>query len=180
MKRFVCAAAIAASAAFAAFAEDKPAARPEMPKPPDELKAEQWFVGTWNCKGKMYAGPMGPEGPIGDKLQISMDLGGFWMEVHVTPTGGPMKGKEVVNGFASWDGTQHVRYDFLIGGMAKLTSKGWDGDKIAFEGERMVGPQKQAMKHTITRKGDGEFLSAFEFDGKPVIEETCTRAAAKK
>jgi hypothetical protein len=174
MKRFVCAAAIAASAALA---EDKPAA--QMPKPPDELKAEQWFVGTWTCKGKRYAGTMGPEGPVADKIQFTMDLGGFWLEVKVTPTAGPMKGKEVANGFASWDGTQHVRFDFLTGGMARLTSKGWDGDKLVFEGERMMGPQKQAMKHTITRKGDNEYASAFEFDGKPMSDETCTRGGGK-
>ncbi len=59
MKRFVCAAAIAASAALA---EDKPAA--QMPKPPDELKAEQWFVGTWTCKGKRYAGTMAPKAAL--------------------------------------------------------------------------------------------------------------------
>jgi len=85
-------------------------------------------------------------------------------------------------GFASWDGTQHVRYDFQMGSMARLTSKGWDGDKLVFEGDMMAGPQKTAVRHTITKKGDTGFGSFFEFDGKPMIEETCTRpgAAAKK
>ena len=47
--------------AFAAVAEDKPKA-PEMPKPPEELKAEQWFVGSWTCKGTMQPGEI--SGPI--------------------------------------------------------------------------------------------------------------------
>jgi len=38
--------------------------------------------------------------------------------------------------------------------------------------------QKLAMKHTITKKGDNAFDSAFESGGKPVQEESCTRAAA--
>ena len=37
--------------------------------------------------------------------------------------------------YGAWDGTQHVRFDFLTGGMARLTSKGWDGGKLVFEGK---------------------------------------------
>jgi hypothetical protein len=174
MKRLICAAALAA---FAAVAEEK-AKAPEMPKPPEEMKTEAWFKGAWTCKGTSQPGEMGPGGPVASKLNIGMDLGGFWMQVKVTPTVGPMKGKEVVDGFAAWDGTQHVRYDFLMGGMAKLTSKGWDGDKLVFAGERMIHGKTQQMTHTITRKGENQFTSAFEADGKPMSEETCTRAGA--
>src|SRR6266853_911558 len=153
MKRF---AAVAALAAFAALAEDKPAAAPsmgasQMPKPPEQLSAEKWFVGTWNCKGKAYAGSMGPEHPTASKIDFKMELAGFWLQVKGTATAGPMKGKEMFEGFASWDGTQHVRYDFHPGGMSKFTSQGWEGDKLVFEGDGMMGDKKTAMKHTITK-----------------------------
>lgn len=180
MKRLVC---IAALSAFAALADDKPAAAPakmEMPKPPDEMKVEQFFVGTWNCKGVHHAGPMGPEMKTSTRLEMKLELAGFWLQVKGTARGGPMKGKELFEGFASWDGTQHIRFDFSPGGMQKFTAKGWDGDKLVFEGEGMMGGQKMALRHTITKKGDDTWDSNFESDGKPMIDETCTRAAAAK
>jgi hypothetical protein len=184
MKRFICAAALVASAAFAeekAAAAEKPAApaaAPAMPAPPAEMAVEGWFAGNWACKGQQHAGPMGPEMKTASKLEMKMELAGFWLQVKGTAKAGPMKGKEMFEGFASWDGAQHVRYDFQMGALTRLTSKGWDGDKLIFEGESMRGAQKMAVRHTLTKKGDNEFGSFFEFDGKPMIEETCTRAAA--
>jgi hypothetical protein len=158
--------------AFAARAEEKAA----MPKPPEQLSAEKWFAGSWSCKGKAFASAMGPEHPTATRLDFKMELGGFWLQVKGTITGGPMKGKEAFEGFASWDGSQHVRYDFHSGGMSKLTSKGWEGDKIVFEGDGTMGGNKVSLKHTITRKGETSWDSAFEIDGKPAIQETCTKA----
>ena len=171
--------AIAALASFAAVAQDNKPAGP--PQPPAELSAEKWFVGSWHCKGTSQPGAMGPNGgPFADTLTGTMDLGGFWLQIHIKADGGPMKGKEMIDSLSSWDGTQHVRYDFMLGGMAKLTSKGFDGDTLVFEGERMMGGQKSTVKHTITRKGESSFESAFEFDGKPAIQETCMRAGGMK
>ena len=174
MKRLIC---IAALSAFAALAEDKPPPQ-GPPQPPEEMKVEKWFVGTWTCTGQRHAGPMGPEGKTATKLKMKLDLMGFWLEIEGTALAGPMKGKEVFEAFASWDGTQHRRYGFQAGGMMLYTTKGWDGDKLVFDGEGMVMGQKLAMKHTITKKGDNAFDSAFESAGKPVQEESCTRAAA--
>src|SRR5437764_3678915 len=129
MKRLILGAAFAASAAFA---QGKPAAPPamEMPKPPEQMSVEKWFVGTWNCKGQQHAGPMGPEMATSSKLDMKIELSGFWLQVKGTMMAGPMKGKEMFEGFASWDGSQHIRYDFNPGGVTKLTTKGWDGDKL--------------------------------------------------
>ena len=182
MKRFICAATLAA---FAAVAEEKAAApaKMEMPKPPEQMSVEKFFVGSWNCKGQQNEGPMGPAMKVASKLEMKLELMGFWLQVKGTFTGaGPMKGKEIFEGFASWDGTQHVRYDFDMNGVSKLTSKGWDGDKLVFEGDGMMQGKKTSIKHTITKKGDNEWGSVFEIDGKPLIDETCSRAggAAKK
>jgi hypothetical protein len=171
MKRIFC---IAAMAAFAALAEDKPSG---PPKPAAEMKAEQWFVGTWHCQGTQHAGPFGPEGKVASTLKMKLDLLGHWLDVMGTATAGPMKGHESFHSLAGWDGTQHVRYDFQPGGLVHLTSKGWDGDTLVFEGDGMMGGQKVALKHTITKKGDNAFASVLESDGKPLLEESCTRAA---
>jgi hypothetical protein len=187
MKRIVFAAALAASAAFAqdkapaaapAAPADKAAAMSAMPKPPEEMSALKWFVGSWNCKGVRHAGQMGPEMKIADKIDFKIELAGFWMQVKGTAVGGPMKGKELFEGFAGWDGTQYARFDFSPGGMQKFTTKGWDGDKIVFDGDGMMGGQKMSLKHTVTKKGDNAWESRFESDGKPMIEETCTRGGA--
>jgi hypothetical protein len=177
MKRFV---SVAALAAFAAIAQDKPA----MPKPAEELKTEKWFAGSWTCTGTLQPGPMGPGGPVATKLTMKMELAGFWLQVRVHSTEGPMKG-EVAEGFATWDAAskQHVRYEFNPGPRAtKYTTPGWDGDKLVFDGEGVLGGPK--LRHTITKKGDNEFQSVFEIagpDGKMATMEdgSCTRAAKK-
>ena len=38
--------------------------------------------------------------------------------------------------------------------------------------------QKQAMKHTIMKKGDNAFLSTFEVEGKTAFQEICSRAGS--
>ena len=175
MKKFIC---IAALAAFAAVAEDKPA----MPKPAEELKVEKWFVGTWSCKGKRNAGPMGPPGDVAVKLTMKMELAGSWLNVEVASTQGPMKG-EVSEGYATWDPASktHLRFAFNAGGSwSRLATPGWDGDKIVFDGELMAGGQKVPLRHTITRKGDNEFQSVWESAGRTLEDGSCTRAAAKK
>lgn len=177
MKRFICLVALAAGAVFA---DEKPAAMPPMPKPAAEMKVEQWFVGVWNCKGMMHAGPMGPEMKVADRVEFKMELGGSWMQVKGTSLAGPARGKEMFEGFAGWDGTQHQRFDFQPAGMTHFTSKGWDGDKLVFDGEGMRMGQKMTVRHTLTRKGDNSYDGAFEVDGKLMMEESCTRAAAAK
>src|SRR4051794_28348151 len=88
---------------FAAFAEDKAAApaagapKMEMPKPAAQMADEKWFVGSWDCAGQMHAGPMGPEQKTHSKVDFKIELGGFWMQVHVTALAGPMKGMEFID-----------------------------------------------------------------------------------
>jgi hypothetical protein len=194
MKRLVCAAALAASSALAqdagpadkapapAEAPAAPAdnAAPGMPQPPEEMSVEKWFVGRWNCKGQQYPGPMGPEMKVTSRLEMTLELGGFWMQIKGISTSGPMKGKEAFDSFASWDGNQHVRYIFQPGGMSRLSSKGWDGNDLVFEGEGTLGGQKVLMRHTINRKGENTFGSLVEMDGKTISELTCTRSGGAR
>lgn len=168
----------------AAQAQEKPAAQEkphapahQMPQPPEELKAERWFVGTWTCKGHVHAGPMGPEHPMSSRIVFKMDLAGFWLHYTGTELGGPVKGKEMLVGLASWVGDHHERYDFHPGGYWHMTSKGWDGDKLTFEGEAMMGAQRSSVKHVITKKGKNRFDGVVELDGKPHLEESCTNDA---
>ena len=160
MKRMICAAALTAVSAAAQ----------EM----------QWFVGTWTCKGQQTASPMGPAMETGEKIEFRMKLGGSWLQYKGTAISGPLKGKEVFDGFSSWDGTVHQRYDFGIGGMAHFTTKGWEGDKIVFSGEMTMGGQKIQAQETIAKTGETSFTTHLETadkDGKMAVllEETCSK-----
>lgn len=100
-----------------ADAQEKPAAPArQAPTPPEELKVERWFVGTWSCKGKMHAGPMGPEHSLSGTIAFKMELAGFWLQYRGSQLSGPMKGKETLLGMAGWVGDHHERYDFQPGG----------------------------------------------------------------
>jgi hypothetical protein len=178
-------AALAQGAAPPAQAPAQPQAQPppqgqmQMPKPAPENKVEWWFVGNWDCKGQQHAGAMGPEGPTESKLEFRNVLASFWLHVRGTAQSGPMKGKEFFAGYAGWDGSIHQRYDFSPGGFTHYTTKGWDGDKMVFDGEGSMMGHKMAVRHTITKKGDNQFATLIESDGKPMVEETCTRSAKK-
>ena len=181
MKRLIGMAVLAAGAVFAEGKPAAPVAMSPIAKPGAEMMAEQWFVGTWTCAGQTHASPMGPEMKVATRIEFKMELGGFWMQVKGTATDGPAKGKELFEGFAGWDGTQYQRYDFQPEGMTHFTSKGWDGDKLVFDGEvmRRGWDQKMTLRHTITKKGENGYDGVLEMDGKPLREETCTRSAAK-
>lgn len=180
MTRFICIAALAASAAFA---EDKPAAPPAMPpglKPAAEMKIEKWFVGAWDCKGLVHESALGPETKVATRVEFKLELAGAWLQVKGTATAGPAKGKEIFEGFAGWDGAQYQRYDFQPVGMTHLSSKGWDGDKLVYEGDGVNQGRKLAVRHTITKKSDDAYDGAIELDGKPLLEESCQRVKAAR
>ena len=92
MKRLICAAALAASATVAEEKATAPAApaKMEMPKPPEQMSVEKWFVGSWSCKGHQNAGPMGPPADTNNKIVFTMELGGFWLQYKGSAQAGPM------------------------------------------------------------------------------------------
>jgi hypothetical protein len=166
--------------AATAHAQQKaPAAPPPMPKPPAEMSVERWFVGSWTCEGKQAAGPWGPEQKTANKLDFKMEMMDFWLEFRGEATTGPMKGHEMLEGFATYDPAQkkHVRIDFgMMGMITHSSSPGWEGDKLVFTGDTAMGGKKMAFKHTMTKKGDAEFSGVVEMDGKPMGTETCKKA----
>jgi len=94
-----------------------------------------------------------------------------------------VKGKQTLIGFSTWDDNakMHIRRDMNIGGSRlELTSPGWVGDKLVFTGHMIVGAQKLAVRHSLTKKGDAAYDAYLEMigrDGKPVMweEESCKK-----
>jgi len=180
--------------ASTAFADDKKPAAMEMPKPAAELSGVKFFVGDFNCTGKSFASPMGPEHATKATVKAKMDLNGFFLSGRYQETktaGNPMP---VTFAFVwGWDamakkiaGTGQDSF----GGMATQTSAGWEGDKMVFTGDAVWGTDKSAVRDTFTKKGENELVHLGEMQVKgqwtSLDEETCTRAmkattkAAKK
>jgi hypothetical protein len=153
----------------------------EMPPPAAELSTEKWFVGKWTCEGTQHASPMGPEHKYTAGNDFKMDLGGYWLSYAIDYVK-PQK-MMFLKGVATWDPGQkkHVRVDYMVGGSwAQMTTPGWEGDKLVFTGETVMGGKKMSMRHTITKSGDAQFSGLYEVggpDGKlmPLFEESCKK-----
>ncbi len=184
--RSLVASALLALATLPALAEDKPAG---PPKPPAELAQLSYFLGTWNCSGKTFASPMGPEHATEGKASFAHVLGGYWYAFHyaeVKTAANPMPYHAA--GFWGYDPGEKVfleRCHDSFGGWCGITSKGWVGDVLTFEGMGSMGAQKMGMRDIFTKKGPSEVVHSSEMqgsDGKWIKtdEESCTKAAAKK
>lgn len=175
----------AAKPAEPAKAEGAAAAQGAPPPPAEELTAVgKWFEGNWKCAGKRLASHMGPEAPTKGKYTSKADLNGYWLSMRYEEQKAKDNPKPYVSALTvGWDPSkkQLVRTDIDgMGGITHSTSPGWSGDTMVFSGEAMMGPQKAAWKHTITKKGDKEFTSAVEMagpDGKlaPMTEGSCKK-----
>jgi len=69
-----------------------------------------------------------------------------------------------------------------MGGYSKETSSGWDGDKIAFNGQTAMGGKQMGTRDTFTKVGKS---MKHDWEGQmegstwsPMGSETCNRVAA--
>lgn len=154
----------------------------QMPKPSPEMAKLDFFKGNWTCEGSTKESPMGPAGKITSTAQIKEDLGGFWQS-------GMIKG--TMANMPPMEGMFHSTYDptakqFLMlwidsmGGWARSTSSGWQGEKMVYEGEaNMPGQKPTTSRDTFTKGPAGAMTHAWEaqIDGKwiPIGEETCRK-----
>lgn len=156
---------------------------PETPKPAAEMKALAFFDGNWTCDGAAQPSPFGPGGKMTSTVRVHDDLGGFWQS-------GKVKGS--MPGLPPLEGLFHTTYDpaakeFVMlwvdnaGAWSRSTSKGWQGDKIVYEGEMSMGGQKTMARDTFSKGADGSMkhLGEVQVEGKwaAMFEETCKKAA---
>lgn len=170
-----------ALAALPALAEEK---KMEMPKPPAELSQVQYFDGTWGCSGTGFASPFGPEHKTAATVHGATTVGGMW--VHLTydekkTAANPMPVHAAM--YMGYDAAQKI---FVLGcfdsfgGYCTQTSKGWNGDTMAFEGTGNVGGQKPGVRDTFVKKGADEVVHTGEMQGEggkwmKLDEETCRK-----
>ncbi len=157
----------------------------EAPKPAPEIATLKAFDGNWTCHGDAPASPFGPAHKYTSTVQSHLGMNGFWQS-------GTIKMPPVA-GMPGMQGMYHMTYEpgakeYVMlwvddmGGFSKMTSSGWEGDKITFTGEGTMGGQKMMGRDSFTKKADGSLLHTGEMqmDGKWVSmgDETCRKPAA--
>lgn len=156
------------------------------PKPGPELDALKPLGGNWACDGKAPAGPMGPAHSYKASFNNKWDLGNFWIwseydvkkskENPMAFTGKGWMGYDSANKHYVWAGVDNM------GGWISLTSSGWEGDKLTWEGDGMGPKGKTKMKFTFT-KGKTPTEVSLEYaaqDDKGAWESPTTETCKKK
>ena len=182
--------AISPLVSFAADAPAKPAAAkpPEpaaAPPAPAELATLDFFVGTWNCTGKAFASPMGPEHETAATVHATKSVGDRWIHINYD------ENKTKINATPYHVGV-YMGYDagakkFVqgcvdnMGGYCTQNSPGWNGDAMVFEGTANADGKQFPARDTFTKKGASELVHSAEMQGEDkawmkMDEETCHKA----
>jgi len=159
---------------------EKPAAKPpEMAMPmkaPAEMDPMKWMVGTWKCDGKQSMG--GKEMPAKGTYKMAWDLDNMWLVGHyeAAKAKGMPKTFKGVDYYTYDDGKkEYVQLSIdNMGGWGKMTSKGLEGDKLAWTGKAMMGAKEIDSKQTITKKSDKE-LTVDIANGDETYNATCKK-----
>jgi hypothetical protein len=116
-----------------------------------------------------------------------LDLDGFWYS-------GTVREEKAANTPHPMSGMFHETYDgakkqFVMlwldnfGGWSTETSTGWDGNRIVYSGEAVMGGEKVPVRDTFAKKGETEMVHSYEMtmSGQKIAgDETCKKAAATK
>lgn len=178
----VAAALALAPPALAAKDEAKMKA-PDMSAAPAELAQLDFFVGRWNCSGKTFASPMGPEHATTATVHAARAVGGRWLHVAYDENktaASPMPYHAGV--YMGYDVGQKKFVSMCFdnfGGECSETGDGWSGDKLVFEGSAHGDDGKtMGSRDTFTRNGASELVHMGEMQGDDkkwvkADEETC-------
>jgi hypothetical protein len=160
-------------------------AKMEAPKPYAELEQLKFFAGNWSCDGKAPASPMGPAHDFKATNNAKWELDGFWM-MHSREV---KKSKDMPMSFVgrAWNGWDKAASKFVfagadnMGGWINLTSTGWTGDKMVYEGDSMMMSGKKKVRLSFMKgKTPNEMTAEFAVgDDKggwnPPITESCKK-----
>lgn len=169
---------------IAAWAKEE-AKAPPAPAVPTELAQLDFFFGTWNCTGKTFATPMGPEHATVATVHAGKAAGGRW--VHVDYDEKKTAANPMPYHAGIYMGYDSAKKQFVegcfdnFGGYCTQSGSGWNGDTMVFEGTANgMGPPGGA-RDTFTRKGSSELTHKGEMQGEDkkwmkADEETCHKA----
>ncbi|HSE12141.1 MAG TPA: DUF1579 family protein [Rudaea sp.] len=158
-------------------AKDAPA-----PAAPPEVAQVAFFAGTWNCTGKTFASPMGPEHATAATVHGTMAVGGMWMNIAYdekkTAANPTPYHAGIYMGFDA-GAKKFVEGCFdNFGGYCTQSGSGWNGDTMTFEGTSNSGGKQFGARDTFTKKGANQVTHTGEMQGDDkqwikTDEETC-------
>ena len=136
------------------------------PKPAAEMAQLSYMVGTWNCAGKTFATPFGPEHATEGVAKAQMALDGFRLVIHydeakTAASPMPFHVLQVVGYDSAQKAFDSTCFD-NFGGSCTQTTQGWKGNVLVFEGTGLMGGQKMGARDTFTK------VSATEMTTRPV------------
>ena len=150
--------------------------------PPPELAQVAFFEGTWNCTGKTFANPMGPEHATTATVHGAKAVGGMWM--HITydenkTAANPMPYH--VGVYMGYDAAKKIFVENCVdtfGSYCTQSGSGWSGDTMKFEGTGNGGGKQFGTRDTFTKKGTSQVTHTGEMQGDDkqwikTDEETC-------
>ena len=156
----------------------------ESVKPPPELEALDYFVGSWSCTGHIEAGPDGPERDTKGAMICRWELGKFHLGVaedDELTLAQPRRRQS--RAFWSYDASAklYTCAAFYFGGGRFIgSSPGWRRDQLKFTGELTIGGERSAMQLSLASRNDSELAIRVDVagpDGELVrrLEQTCLR-----
>jgi len=164
----------------------KPSPPPKPPVPNQAVAQLKPLVGSWACTGRTL-GP-GPEHPTSGSLGFSWLLDGFWLEARYEEPKGSTANPVPLAWIAHWgfDEVQEgLTADLVdnIGGDASLSTAGWQGDKLIFEGTVHRFHVQFQARDSFVRHGEDQLLHTLEANVNnnwvKLHEDTCNRVPAK-
>jgi hypothetical protein len=175
-------AALATAALTSIAAVAKEAAPPAPMAMPAELAQLDFFAGTWQCSGKAFASPMGPEHATAATVHAARAVGGRWIHLSYDENktaASPMPYHAGV--YLGYDGAQKKFVQYCVdvtGGHCTQSSAGWSGDSFVFEGTSSGDGGESGARDTFTKKGSNQVTHMGEMQGPDqkwmkLDEETC-------
>jgi hypothetical protein len=122
-------------------------------KPAPEMAKLAWLVGAWNVESFVESAP-DKAAERGISLVRTVH-DGAWLEVRDDYPGGTQDMGYIGYSAVAKHWT-NVSIDSL-GNANVATSKGWDGDKLVFEGDFLILGEKAHLRQTLTRVGPDEY-----------------------
>jgi uncharacterized protein DUF1579 len=153
-------------------------------KPPPELAALDYFVGTWSCDGLLEATADGPARKIKGSMICRWELGKFYLSIaedgEQTLAFPRRRQSRAYWGYDSVAKVYTCAVFFYGGGRIIGTSPGWHGDTLTFAGAMVTGGAQVPMRHSLIRRSDEDLVVRVEVvepDGSLTkrLEETCHR-----
>jgi hypothetical protein len=153
-------------------------------KPPAELEALDYFVGSWTYASHLEAGADGPARDTKGTMICRWELGKFHLGVaedDELTLAQPRRRQS--RAYWSYDtGTKlYTCAAFFFGGGRFIgSSAGWRRDQLTFSGELTTGAERVTMEQSFTSRNDAELIICVDVvgaDGAPArrLEQTCHR-----